>query len=113
MVHLREVLRAYAAARSGWQVDTILEKSGTPCAAPLVQAVTNAAAAEGLSCVRMPSGAGHDAQSLAAAGVPVGMIFVPCRRGVSHSPEEWIEPAQATQGCQVLLRTLLELPRHS
>jgi len=43
----------------------------------------------------------------------VGMIFVPCRRGVSHSPEEWIEPAQAAQGCQVLLRTLLELPRLS
>jgi N-carbamoyl-L-amino-acid hydrolase len=90
-------------------VDTILEKSGTPCAEPLIQAVTDAAVAEGLSCVRMPSGAGHDAQSLAAAGVPVGMIFVPCRRGVSHSPEEWIEPAQATQGCQVLFRTLLSL----
>jgi acetylornithine deacetylase/succinyl-diaminopimelate desuccinylase-like protein len=28
---------------------------------------------------------------------------------VSHSPEEWIEPAQAAHGCQVLLRTLLEL----
>lgn len=110
MIHLRDVLRTYAAGRPGWQVDTILEKGGTPCAEHLIQAVTDAAAAEGLSCIRMPSGAGHDAQSLAAAGVPVGMIFVPCRRGVSHSPEEWIEPAQATQGCQVLLRTLLELP---
>jgi hydantoinase/carbamoylase family amidase len=109
MVHLREVLRAYAAARPGWQVDTILEKSGTPCDERLIRAVAAAAAAEGLSCIRMPSGAGHDAQSLAAAGVPVGMIFVPCRRGVSHSPEEWIEPTQATQGCQVLLRTLLSL----
>ena len=35
------------------------------------------------------------------------MIFTPCRRGMSHSPEEWIEPAQAAQGCQVLLRALL------
>jgi beta-ureidopropionase / N-carbamoyl-L-amino-acid hydrolase len=109
MVHLREVLQAYAAARAGWRVETILEKEGTPCAEPLIQAVAAAAAAEGLSCVRMPSGAGHDAQSLAAAGVPTGMIFVPCRRGVSHSPVEWIEPAQAAQGCQVLLRTLLSL----
>jgi acetylornithine deacetylase/succinyl-diaminopimelate desuccinylase-like protein len=57
----------------------------------------------------MPSGAGHDAQSLAAAGVPTGMIFVPCRRGMSHSPEEWIEPAQAAHGGQVLLRALLGL----
>jgi N-carbamoyl-L-amino-acid hydrolase len=107
MVHLREILRDYAAGHSGWRVETIFEKDGTPCAEQFVQAVTDAATAEGLSCLRMPSGAGHDAQSLAAAGVPTGMIFVPCRRGMSHSPEEWIEPAQGAQGCQVLLRTLL------
>jgi len=107
MVHLRETLRSYAAARAGWQVETIFEKDATPCAEQFVQAVMDAAAAEGLSCLRMPSGAGHDAQSLAAAGVPTGMIFVPCRRGVSHNPDEWIEPVQAAQGCQVLLRTLL------
>jgi hydantoinase/carbamoylase family amidase len=109
MVHLRDLLKAYAAARDGWHVKTILEKKGTPCAEPLIRAIEEAAGAEGLSCVRMPSGAGHDAQSLAAAGVPTGMIFVPCRRGVSHSPEEWIEPAQAAHGCQVLLRTMLAL----
>jgi hydantoinase/carbamoylase family amidase len=109
MVHIRDLLKAYASAREGWRVETILEKEATPCAEPLIRAIEEAAGAEGLSCIRMPSGAGHDAQSLAAAGVPTGMIFVPCRRGVSHSPEEWIEPAQAAQGCQVLLRTLLAL----
>jgi hydantoinase/carbamoylase family amidase len=107
MVHLRETLLDYAAGHSGWQVETIFEKDGTPCAEHFVQAVKAAATAEGLSCIRMPSGAGHDAQSLAAAGIPTGMIFVPCRRGVSHNPDEWIEPAQAAQGCQVLLGTLL------
>lgn len=107
MLHIRELLRSYAAGRPGWRVETIVEKDSTPCAEPLIQAVVEAAAAEGLSCLRMPSGAGHDAQSFAAAGVPTGMIFTPCRRGMSHSPEEWIEPAQAAQGCQVLLRTLL------
>jgi hydantoinase/carbamoylase family amidase len=107
MVYLREMLKTYAAAREGWRVETIFEKDGTPCAEHLIQAVADAASAEGLSCIRMPSGAGHDAQSLAAAGVPTGMIFVPCRRGVSHSPEERIEPEQAAQGCQVLFRTLL------
>ncbi|MFA5027146.1 MAG: Zn-dependent hydrolase [Candidatus Methylomirabilota bacterium] len=107
MVQVRERLRAYAAGRNGWEVETVVEKEGTPCAPRLIQAVADAAAAAGLSCIRMPSGAGHDAQSFAAAGVPTGMIFIPCRRGMSHSPEEWIEPAQAAQGCQVLLRTLL------
>ena len=46
-------------------------------------------------------------QSFAAAGIPAGMIFIPCRHGTSHHPDEWIEPEQAAQGCQVLLRTLL------
>ena len=109
MVHIRELLKTYAASREGWCVETILEKEWTPCAEPLIQAVVDAASKEGLSCIRMPSGAGHDAQSLAAAGVPTGMIFVPCRRGVSHSPGEWTEPERAADGCQVLLRTLLSL----
>lgn len=109
MVHIRDLLKAYAGGREGWRVETILEKEGTPCAEPLIRAIEEAADAEGFPCIRMPSGAGHDAQSLAAAGVPTGMIFVPCRRGVSHSPEEWIEPAQAAHGCQVLLRTVLAL----
>jgi acetylornithine deacetylase/succinyl-diaminopimelate desuccinylase-like protein len=107
MVVIRDQLRAYAGARGGWQVDTVLEKEGTPLAEPLIQAVADAAAQEGLSWVRLPSGAGHDAQSFAAAGIPAGMIFIPCRRGISHHPDEWIEPEQAAQGCQVLLRTLL------
>jgi hydantoinase/carbamoylase family amidase len=110
-VHLRERLAEHAAGRAGWTVETIAEKDGTPCAPHLVQAVADAAREEGLSCIRMPSGAGHDAQSFAAAGVPTGMIFTPCRRGMSHSPEEWIEPTQAAQGCQVLLRTLLSQAR--
>jgi len=107
MGHLRELLAAYAAGRKGWSVETVVEKDGTPCAPELIEAVAEAAGREGLSCIRMPSGAGHDAQSFAAAGVSTGMIFVPCRRGMSHSPDEWIEPAQAAQGCQVLLGTLL------
>lgn len=107
MVHVRKLLTEYAAGREGWKVETVVEKDATPCTPHLIQAVADAARDEGLSCIRMPSGAGHDAQSFAAAGVPTGMIFTPCRRGMSHSPEEWIEPAQAAQGCQVLLRTLL------
>jgi hydantoinase/carbamoylase family amidase len=109
MVHIREQLKAYAAERPGWQVDTILEKPATACSEGLIRVVIESARAEGLSCVRMPSGAGHDAQSFAAAGVDTGMIFVPCRSGISHSPDEWIEPQQAAQGCQVLLRTVLGL----
>ena len=47
MIHLREVLREYAADREGWHVETIFEKNGTPCAERLIQAVEDAAAPRG------------------------------------------------------------------
>jgi len=62
----------------------------------------------GLSTLRMPSGAGHDAQSMAHLG-PVGMIFVPSIRGISHAPEEFTPPAAVADGADVLLGTLLSL----
>ena len=59
-----------------------------------------------LTTLRMPSGAGHDAQSIALLG-PVGMIFVPSLNGISHSPLEMTPPEQITAGANVLLRSLL------
>ena len=61
-----------------------------------------------LATLRMPSGAGHDAQSVALLG-PVGMIFVPSLAGISHSPLEMTTPEQITAGANVLLRSLLAL----
>lgn len=62
----------------------------------------------GFSTLRMPSGAGHDAQSIALLA-PVGMIFVPSTAGISHSPEEYTAPEEVTRGADVLLQTLLGL----
>ena len=59
-----------------------------------------------LTTLRMPSGAGHDAQSIALLG-PVGMIFVPSLEGISHSPLEMTTSEQIIAGANVLLRSLL------
>jgi N-carbamoyl-L-amino-acid hydrolase len=61
-----------------------------------------------LSTLRMPSGAGHDAQSIARLA-PVGMIFVPSVRGISHSPQEFSWPRDIVNGANVLLHTLLNV----
>ena len=37
------------------------------------------------------------------------MIFIPCRRGLSHCPEEWTEPTDLAAGVKVLLTALLEI----
>lgn len=62
----------------------------------------------GLSSKRMPSGAGHDAQKLAAL-CPSGMIFVPSAEGISHSPKELTTPEDVENGANMLLHTVLEL----
>jgi len=71
-------------------------------------AVEAAAAALGLSALRMPSGAFHDAQFLAPL-CPTGMVFIPCRRGVSHHPAEYAEPSACANGARVLAQALVAL----
>ena len=61
----------------------------------------------GLPLVELPSGAGHDAAVLAAAGVPTGMLFVrSLNGGISHSPEELSSPEDIELAVDVLAGTL-------
>ncbi|MBU1374540.1 MAG: Zn-dependent hydrolase [Alphaproteobacteria bacterium] len=78
---------------------------------PALQTAIEAAAANlGLRTMRLPSGAGHDAQEVAKIG-PMGMIFVPSVGGVSHSPKEFTTWADCANGANVLLGTLLAVDR--
>jgi beta-ureidopropionase / N-carbamoyl-L-amino-acid hydrolase len=74
----------------------------------VISLVERAAADRGHTAMRLPSGAGHDAQMLARM-CPTGMVFVPSRGGVSHNPAEFTEPEHLTAGCQVLADVLVEL----
>jgi N-carbamoyl-L-amino-acid hydrolase len=62
----------------------------------------------GYHYLELPSGAGHDAQILASI-TEVGMIFIPCEDGISHSPEEKIHWEDLEKGANLLLHTLLRL----
>lgn len=74
-----------------------------------VQGDIEAAAVElGLRSRRMPSGAAHDCMHLARLA-PSGMIFVPSRGGISHSPDEWTTKEQCAAGANVLLHTVLRV----
>ena len=61
--------------------------------------------------IRMPSGAGHDAQMLARV-CPTAMIFVPSKDGISHNPAEHTDDADLENGANALLRTMLALADH-
>ena len=71
----------------------------------LQDVLEQAAELEGARSKRMPSGAGHDAMVL-APHVPTGMVFVPSRGGISHSPSEFTEPGHCDLGARVLARGL-------
>ena len=78
---------------------------------PLIQStIEEACLAAGFSSTRLPSGAGHDGVFVARIA-PMGMIFVPCREGRSHAPEEWAEPVDCANGATVLAETLILLDK--
>jgi N-carbamoyl-L-amino-acid hydrolase len=74
----------------------------------VVATVERAAKAAGARYRRIRSGAGHDAQYMAAIG-PTGMIFVPSRDGRSHCEEEFTPIEDVEHGANTLLLAALEL----
>jgi N-carbamoyl-L-amino-acid hydrolase len=72
----------------------------------LQQAIQQAADMLELDAMALPSGAGHDAQLLAAI-CPAGMIFIPSQDGISHSPYEYSDWQDCINGANVLLQTTL------
>ncbi|MGW8224210.1 MAG: allantoate amidohydrolase [Anaerolineales bacterium] len=73
-----------------------------------INAVQSAADRLGCSSKLMISGAGHDAMYLAKI-TPTGMIFVPCKDGLSHNELEYTPPEDLITGCNVLLHSVLGL----
>lgn len=73
----------------------------------IVDAIEQEVKVQGLSYIRMPSGAGHDAQFMASI-CPSGMIFVPCVGGISHNIKEHSDPDDLARGANVLLNIVLK-----
>jgi N-carbamoyl-L-amino-acid hydrolase len=80
----------------------------TPFAPEVIEAVERAAKSLGARWQRIRSGAGHDAQYMAAIG-PTGMIFVPSRGGRSHCEEEFTAIEDIEDGANTLLLAAFDL----
>jgi allantoate deiminase len=87
------------------QLDVTHENRTVPCAPWLKAQVADAVAAEGFAVFELPSGAGHDGMAMVDI-TDIGMIFVRCRGGISHHPDEHVEVADADAGARVLLRLI-------
>ncbi|MEO6035017.1 MAG: hydantoinase/carbamoylase family amidase, partial [Verrucomicrobiota bacterium] len=78
------------------------------CDPKLVRTISTCASELGLPCKKMISRAYHDSLFMAQV-CPTAMIFIPCRNGVSHRPDEFSSPKQIHQGVSVLAATLAKL----
>ncbi|SOC40369.1 N-carbamoyl-L-amino-acid hydrolase [Rhizobium subbaraonis] len=86
----------------------ISDNPPTPSDAMLVKVLDEACSAVGASHRRMVSGAGHDTAWMARV-TRSAMIFVPCRGGRSHAPEEFAENDDIALGASVLLHAVIQL----
>lgn len=107
------VLAEFAAAvqevstRRGVKITTELVNADPPttCDPAILAALEASATAAGKSYKKMVSRAYHDS-SLVSSIAPVAMLFIPCRGGVSHRPDEYASPQWIGSGVHVLARTL-------
>ena len=117
IARLADEIRARA-AQIARETGTAIEMTRTshhPAAladAEMQKIVAQSADALGLTSVRMPSGAGHDAQSMARLA-PMGMIFVPSVGGISHSPKELTTWEDCARGADALLHSVLAADAHA
>jgi N-carbamoyl-L-amino-acid hydrolase len=106
---VKQQARAIAKQRAiGVEVLTIREEDPVPLDKRLLRVSRELCDEKGLDYEIMPSGAGHDAMQMAKI-TPAGMIFVPSRRGISHNPLEWTDPADIALGAQLLMETMVRV----
>jgi N-carbamoyl-L-amino-acid hydrolase len=89
---------------------TLSEGPPTTFDAGLRAVLGQSAQALGLSATDIASGAGHDAAFMARI-CPSAMVFIPCRDGKSHAPEEWAEPEAIAAGTAVMLCAVQHIDR--
>ena len=111
--HVLDTLRSTCrevADRRGVVISTELVNADPPatCDSAILEAMEQAAAEAGRTYKRMVSRAYHDSLFMARVA-PVAMLFIPCRGGVSHRPDEYASPDWIENGVQVLARTLASL----
>ncbi|WP_338042422.1 Zn-dependent hydrolase [Paenibacillus alba] len=97
------------ARRRELTIETVENLHATPVAMDegISAEIEAACTAYGYQSMKLPSGAGHDAQ-LFGPLCPSAMIFVPSRGGISHSPDEFTEPEELVVGFQTLVHVLYQ-----
>lgn len=90
------------------EIEPVVAKAPVKCSGKIAEITEEICKEEGIRYRIMPSGATHDGNAMASK-VPIGMIFVPSRDGVSHSKEEWTDWKDVYTGISVLYKVIKKL----
>lgn len=91
-------------------IEVVTADKPVPMNADIIQTIETVCRQLNMPYRLMNSGAGHDAMNMAAIA-PTGMIFIPCRGGISHNPEEEADAADIMKGIDVLTTTIRQLTK--
>jgi ureidoglycolate amidohydrolase len=109
LARIEEACKAVALKRKVGVTITPINADAPATSAPhILEAMMKAAEEHGLTYKKIVSRAYHDTLFMARIA-PVGMLFIPCRGGVSHRPDEYSSPEQLENGVKVLASTLAAL----
>lgn len=107
--HIKEAgLRIAQRRKVKYSFETINADDPAQCSDAVIDAVEESAKSAGLSSKHMVSRAYHDSLFMARL-FPTAMIFVPCKRGISHNPDEYVSPEAIQNGVITLANTLARL----
>ena len=106
---IKEFIDVIAAERGlSYIIEPIAQDYPVAMHPAMIREIEGAVKEVGIEYMTMPSGAGHDAMHWADV-VPTGMIFIPCREGISHNPAEFTEMDDIVTGAEVLDKVLRNL----
>lgn len=92
----------------GIEIVTITDEIPVQLSEEMVQLLQNVCSTLPYPNMLMPSGAGHDAMHLASV-TPTGIVFIPCKEGISHNPAEFAKLDDIVAGTEVLLATIRKI----
>jgi N-carbamoyl-L-amino-acid hydrolase len=111
MRHIENATQAIAKKRQVLiQTDLINADAPAVCAPLVVEALSDSCRRHNLNFLAMVSRAYHDSLFMSRIA-PTAMLFIPCRNGYSHRPDEYASPEDIARGTLVLAETLAALSR--
>ncbi len=108
MLQFVKEIRKKGAELGGVRMKPIVKKQPVKCSEEIMEASVKACRDAGVKFRIMPSGATHDGNSMAMK-VPIGMIFVPSKDGISHAKSEFTSWEQCELGINILYKTIVNI----